>query len=76
MLVAPKSEVDRRIENFRSLASMWRGQFIDGITASIGVASIKDYPSSSLEELCKHADDNMFLDKKKFYAESGYERRN
>lgn len=76
MLIAPRAEVERRIERFRDLASKWRGQFVDGITASVGVASIKDYPSSSLEELCKHADDNMFLDKKKFYAESGYERRN
>lgn len=76
MLIAPRNDVDRRVELFKTLASKWRGKFIDGITVSIGVASMKDYPSADLEELCKHADDNMFEDKKNYYAKSGYERRN
>ena len=75
MLIAPKAEINKRIEKFKSLASEWKGKFIDEITASIGVASIADYPSANLEELCTHADDNMFVDKQNYYAKSGCERR-
>ena len=76
MLIASAEEINKRIEKFKTLGSQHKGKFIDEITAAIGVASIADYPSSSLEELCKHADDNMFIDKQKYYAESGHDRRN
>ena len=76
MLIASKSEVEKRVEKFKALAAQWKGKFIDGLTAAIGVAAKSDYPEADLEELCKYADDNMFVEKKRFYAESGYERRN
>ena len=39
------------------------------------MASTRDYPDASAEELCKIADDNMLIDKSKFYSQSGHERR-
>ena len=76
MLIASETELNRRIDTFKSLSSKWKGKYIDGFTAAIGVATIRDYPEATVEELCKIADDNMLLDKKKFYSESGYDRRN
>jgi diguanylate cyclase (GGDEF)-like protein len=75
MLIASETEFNRRIDKFKSLSSKWKGKYIDGFTAAIGVATIRDYPEATVEELCKIADDNMLLDKKKYYSESGYDRR-
>ena len=75
MLIASETELNRRIDKFKSLSSKWKGKYIDGFTAAIGVATIRDYPEATVEELCKIADDNMLLDKKKFYSESGHDRR-
>lgn len=75
MFVATEAEVKRRIEKFNKIASTWKGKYIDGFSASIGTASVRDYPNVSSEELCKLADDNMLENKSKFYAQSGHERR-
>ena len=76
MLLTSESDLNKRIDLFKTRAANWKGKFIDGLTASVGVASIRDYPDASIEDLCKYADDNMFIEKKKYYAESGFERRN
>ena len=76
MLLTSESDLNKRIDLFKTRAANWKGKFIDGLTASVGVASIRDYPDASIEDLCKYADDNMFFEKKKYYAESGFERRN
>ena len=75
MLVASEIELKRRIDKFNTIAKTWCGKVINGFTASIGVASTRDYPDASAEELCKIADDNMLIDKSKFYSQSGHERR-
>ncbi|WP_028243976.1 sensor domain-containing diguanylate cyclase [Pseudobutyrivibrio ruminis] len=75
MLIASESEIKRRIDKFNHLASTWKGKYIDGFSAAIGVAAIRDYPDSMPEELCNIADDNMLIDKKNFYSQSVYERR-
>lgn len=75
MLVASENELNRRLDKFNTLASNWKGKYVKVVSAAIGVASIRDYPDVTPEELCNLADDNMLLDKKKFYSESGYDRR-
>lgn len=75
MLIASEAELKRRIDKFTKIAQTWNGKFVTGFTASIGVASTRDYPNVLPEELCKIADDNMLEDKAKFYSQSGYERR-
>jgi diguanylate cyclase (GGDEF)-like protein len=75
MLMASETELKRRLNKFYHLSSSWKGKFVDGFTASIGVASIRDYPDASCEDLCKYADDKMLSDKAKFYSRTDFERR-
>ncbi|MBP5324362.1 MAG: GGDEF domain-containing protein, partial [Pseudobutyrivibrio sp.] len=56
MLIASDAELRRRLDKFYKLASGWKGKYVDGFTVSIGTASIREYPNSTAEELCKHAD--------------------
>ena len=75
MLINCENDVNRRIEKFNQLASEWNGKYIHGFTASYGVASKRDYKDASLEDLCKIADNKMYEDKKRYYEETGYDRR-
>ncbi|MBR4708108.1 MAG: GGDEF domain-containing protein [Pseudobutyrivibrio sp.] len=75
MLIASDSELRRRIDKFYKLSSNWKGKYVEGFTVSIGVATSRDYPNASAEELCKYADDKMLADKAKFYSRTEFERR-
>ncbi|MCR4831220.1 MAG: diguanylate cyclase [Pseudobutyrivibrio sp.] len=75
MLIDSESDINRRIEKFKALSSQWTGEYIKGFTASYGVAARREYKDASLEDLCKLADNKMYEDKKRYYEETGYDRR-
>ena len=75
MLMITESELLKCIEYFNKITAEWTGQYINGISVSVGYASARDYQINDLNELCKIADDNMYMAKKKYYENSGFDRR-
>ena len=75
MLIASKAELTRRLENFKKYTYEWKGTYIDEISVSVGAASLRDNPGIDINTLCKIADDNMYLAKKEYYKDTGFDRR-
>ena len=55
--------------------SKWHGTYSDKVTLSVGYATHKDNPKASIDELEQMADSDMYAEKKRFYLESGLDRR-
>ena len=53
----------------------WKGELVDSLRLSVGYACVSDNPDDSFINLQKKAEQMMYSDKEKFYAESGIERR-
>jgi diguanylate cyclase (GGDEF)-like protein len=56
-------------------ASEWHGVYTDEVTLSIGYAVHKDNPDASLADLEHIADEDMYVQKAKYYKERGIDRR-
>ncbi|MCR5271391.1 MAG: GGDEF domain-containing protein [Lachnospiraceae bacterium] len=62
-------------ERIKQQASVWKGQYNDFLSLSIGYASIWQYPNARFEELEKQADKMMYDDKENYYSSNGLTRR-
>ncbi len=51
----------------------WKGQYIESISISCGVASAEEY--SDIASLTKAADERMYESKRNYYRSTGHERR-
>ena len=59
----------------RKKAGDWRGVYSDTLSISLGYASHKENPLSTLSDLEYIADTNMYYDKEKYYKKMGIDRR-
>lgn len=75
LLVANETELNRRLFNLKHYLSHWRGKYIDGISLSMGYASVREDPYATVDTLAKLSDERMYEDKKKYYEETGFDRR-
>ncbi len=55
--------------------ALWKGNYSEKVTVSVGYAAHKDNPKASIDELEQMADRDMYAEKKRFYLESGLDRR-
>ncbi len=55
--------------------SLWKGNYSEKVTVSVGYAANKDNPKATIDELEQMADSDMYAEKKRFYLESGLDRR-
>ena len=53
----------------------WKGDYNKNLYLSVGYATVKDNPDSSIDTLEHQADTAMYQDKNLFYKESGLDRR-
>ena len=53
----------------------WHGVYCEEISLSVGYAAYKDKPGSTVDELERIADSDMYKEKAKYYKEKGIERR-
>lgn len=74
-LLAKKPELDKAIVLFKTRLSEYKGEYITGMSASVGYASYSDFPGASIDELQTKADEAMYKDKSAFYKASGFDRR-
>ena len=56
-------------------AQEWHGVYTDEVTLSIGYAVHKDKPDATLSDLEHIADEDMYVQKAKYYKERGIDRR-
>ena len=75
LLVANEVEIARRLYNLKNYLSHWSGKHVNGISVSLGYASIREDPFASIDTLAKLSDERMYEDKKAYYEETGFERR-
>ena len=75
LVVASEADINRRLFNMKISLSKWRGKFINGIDVAVGVASVREDSSVTIDELAKIADERMYEDKKASYESTGYDRR-
>ncbi|QFJ55414.1 GGDEF domain-containing protein [Pseudobutyrivibrio xylanivorans] len=75
MLIISQAELVRRLDTFKKLTAEYKGQYINEISVSVGVASRREHPNADINGLCGIADDNMYAAKKDYYTNSGFERR-
>ena len=53
----------------------WKGVYNQNLYLSIGYATVKENPASTIDELEHQADSSMYKDKELFYKQSGLDRR-
>ena len=69
----PEAEAKKCLERMEKICADWKGQFINGISISYGVASTEEF--SDPDSLLKAADQRMYEYKGNYYLSVGKERR-
>ncbi|MCR4790581.1 MAG: transporter substrate-binding domain-containing protein [Treponemataceae bacterium] len=75
MLNANEEQVENIMKQLNSIASGWKGRFIDEVSISYGASYAEKMPDSTIQEIIKAADKAMYEYKDAYYAASGKERR-
>ena len=73
IMESPEAEAKKCLERMEKNCADWKGQFINGISISYGVASTKEF--SDLDFLLKAADQRMYEYKSNYYQKTGKDRR-
>ncbi|MCR4717701.1 MAG: diguanylate cyclase [Lachnospiraceae bacterium] len=59
----------KNVKLLETALSNWTGEYIKGISVSVGMATKEEFPDSSLEKLLAQADKRMYEHKQHYYAE-------
>ena len=62
-------------EKIQEKASEWRGEYSDKLTMSVGYAAYADHPDATVDDLEHIADASMYVEKDRYYRETGIDRR-
>ncbi len=74
-LSANKEQLDKAIRLFKEKLANYKGEYVNGLSASVGYARSDEYPDASFEELQAKADEAMYADKNAYYEANGINRR-
>lgn len=61
--------------DFNFLVKSWHGKYVNSISVSTGFVRKQEFPSISISELAKIADQRMYNEKAAYYSNSGNDRR-
>ena len=64
---------EARLRQMEQMAASWRGQIVEGISISYGVATAQDGPD--IDAVLKMADRKMYEYKRNYYTVAGRDRR-
>ncbi|MBQ0051761.1 MAG: GGDEF domain-containing protein [Treponema sp.] len=56
------------VEEFEAVQKEWQGHYVSEISVSLGIACAKDYPRATLKRLLHIADEQMYENKRDYYA--------
>lgn len=71
----PFENPDEKITAFKNKLKEWKGEFVDSINISVGVAAGALHEYLSLDELIEMADKLMYEDKSEYYRQNNIDRR-
>ena len=66
-----KEDLEKRILQFHENLANFKGQFVSGISVSLGYATSVDYPGMSVSGLMEKADQGMYMAKTEFHRKNG-----
>ncbi len=75
MAVVHTSDCATLLNDIKTRALSWRGEYVDNLSVSIGYAAHADHPELGIVELEKLADKMMYDDKAEYYRMNGRDRR-
>lgn len=64
-----ENELSDSTRTLEEMAASWKGELIDGISISYGIAKLKDSPECNIRDLSLKADEAMYACKEAFYKE-------
>ena len=70
---APPEAMERDIATFERLTAEWKGNYIESLSVSCGMASSREH--QTIADLVKDADQRMYECKERYYMMSGKDRR-
>lgn len=68
-----EEDVARRLQRLEQLTADWKGELVDGISLSYGIAAVQDI--QEIDSALKEADRKMYEYKRDYYLEAGRDRR-
>jgi diguanylate cyclase (GGDEF)-like protein len=75
LLHVPPERLDALKEELAQMVGRWSGTRVQSLSVSCGYATQKEFPTQSLTELGKIADERMYADKTAYYERMNIERR-
>ena len=72
IMPGPIENAEPRLARLNELIDKWHGKYIDSVSVSIGVASIKNH--NDIESVIIEADRNMYKCKRDYYLSRGIDR--
>ncbi len=67
--------LEQSMNNFDIIVSEWKGELVESMTISKGIASISEFPDYDIVQLEHEADKRMYADKDMYYIRTGLDRR-
>ena len=68
-----EEDAEERFRRINEACSAWKGQYVNGVSLSYGIASGKEH--SETMSLIRAADRKMYEFKRNYYMSAGHERR-
>ena len=75
MAVVHTEDCTKLLNDIKSRAMAWRGEYVDNLSVSVGYAAHADHPELGIVDLEKLADRMMYEDKADYYHRNGRDRR-
>ena len=68
-----EEDIEQRLLRMEQMAADWKGELVEGVSISYGVAAARDY--KDIETVLRAADRKMYEYKRNYYAAAGRDRR-
>ena len=74
-LTITQAQLAAAIQHLEKMSAAWTGEFVKGLSISIGHASSQEFPSENISEIMQISDERMYAAKEEYYKKSGKNRR-
>lgn len=75
MAIVHTTEPERMRERIWKKTAEWHGLHTDTMSIAVGYASFADHPDATVDDLERMADTNMYAEKRRYYRDTGIDRR-
>ncbi len=72
---ADEEHVKDVLKDLEQVTATWSGQYIDSISVSVGYVTKREFPTDTVVDMAKIADERMYQAKTQYYAQKGIDRR-